>query len=151
MSYIAFVDTQGRLVFGMGCDLQEGKPIPLPDSFKKLLAPASAFLKHNAPADVVSGIAMLPEAPLLMVSRPIVTSENKGPIRGTLVMAREFSSDLVKQFSKRTKLDVGVFRYDAEQAPADVMSMRQALSPTSPAIIRPIDDAVLAGYTPSTT
>ncbi|HCY87331.1 MAG TPA: hypothetical protein DHV36_19515, partial [Desulfobacteraceae bacterium] len=56
----------------------------------------------------ISGLINTDKGLMLMASRPIITSEFKGPVNGTLVMAKFFDSQLVDVIRSQTEVDFSV-------------------------------------------
>src|SRR5659263_144706 len=84
INLMLFIDSQGRIVYGKAFD-DEGNEKSVPIHLTGLSGNDS-LIHQNDTESFVSGIIMLPDGPMLVASRPILTSESKGPIRGTLVM-----------------------------------------------------------------
>src|SRR5579872_2470068 len=92
LNLLLYVHASGRIVFGEVFDLKAEKEAPLsPDLREHLLAEGTLF-RHTGPESGVVGIVLLPEGPMLVVSRPIVTTQGAGPVRGSLVMGRYLDS-----------------------------------------------------------
>jgi len=102
MNLIAYADTAGRIVYGKALDLESGKEIPLPRELKGL-AESGAIL---APGERSGrkGIITLSGRPAFFYSWSIVTSEGKGPMRGTIIMARFITESEIATLSGVTKL-----------------------------------------------
>jgi sensor domain CHASE-containing protein len=78
INLMLFVNTSNTLVFSKMVDLDEEKEIPLPESIKKEVLGNPAIMSHNSETSIKSGIVMLPEGPLYVASRPILTSSEIG-------------------------------------------------------------------------
>ncbi|NTU64935.1 MAG: hypothetical protein HGB05_16420, partial [Chloroflexi bacterium] len=88
LNLMLFVDNDGQLVYGKAIALQNQQEIPIPPALLEQLAPASPLVRHSSIDSEVTGILSLPEGPMLVVSRPILTSQYTGPVRGALIMGR---------------------------------------------------------------
>ncbi|MCP4548486.1 MAG: hypothetical protein GY835_18670, partial [bacterium] len=69
-------------------------------------------------------ILLLPENPLLVASRPILTSVKEGPIRGTLVVGRYLDDAELERLSENAHLSLALRRYDDAQMPSDFRTAR---------------------------
>lgn len=78
----------------------------VPESIARVFSPGSPLMEHTDENSVHSGIIRLPEGPLMFASEPILTSERKGPIKGTLVFARYLNEDMQKQLAQVTRLNL---------------------------------------------
>ncbi len=88
LNLILFVDTTGQIVFSKAMDFSKPAEIPLPDGMREYLRDHPQLLRFAKPSDGRSGVIVVAGMPMLIGMRPITTSEGKGPIRGTLIMAR---------------------------------------------------------------
>lgn len=146
LNFIIFIDPSGRIVHAKGFDLKGKTEIPLSENLKNRLLPASPLLKHPDVESLISGFVLLPEGPLLLASRPIVTSERKGPVRGTILFARFMDSEEIRRLSELTKHSLSVYRLDDPNLPSDVREVSSG-SKQEPAVrIRTLDDGTVAGY-----
>jgi len=89
---IVFINTEGQVVFGtvFQPDLTTA---PLPQSLLELLSANDTLWHHSSLESNITGIAPLSNEPLLIASRPILTSQHEGPIRGTLILGRYFDAE----------------------------------------------------------
>lgn len=145
LNVILFVNRAGRVVFGKGFDLGSERETPVPDSLREHLLPDSLLLNHPDTESSVAGILVLPEGPMLVASRPILTSKAEGPIRGTMIMGRYLDAAEVQRLAEitRTSLDIqevnDLHVYPGLAAPP--------LSPEEDSIlVRPLDGDSIAGY-----
>lgn len=53
----------------------------------------------------LSGVFVTREGPMLLASRPILTSAGEGPVRGTLVMGRLIDAGVLQRFRDQTKVN----------------------------------------------
>jgi sensor domain CHASE-containing protein len=88
LNVMVFVHSPGRVVIGKGYDLEKRKEMPVLSSLYLQLTNNSFLLNHSDTQSVKTGIISLPEGPLLVSALPILTSEEQGPIRGTLLFGR---------------------------------------------------------------
>ena len=119
-----FINNSGQIVFGKMVDLDSEAEIPIPESLYSELQVGSRLLSHKDPADKMAGILSLPEGPMIIASRPIVTSQGEGPIRGTLIMGRRLGEAEIAALSQRTQLSISAFPYNDDVLPDDVALAR---------------------------
>ena len=112
LNFILYLDNLGQLVFSKGFDLNEGRETPVIDSIMECLTEKDCLFNHEDTNSRKSGVVLLPEGPLLMASRPIITSEGQGPIRGTLVMARFLDNNKIAELSHNTNLSLSIIEID---------------------------------------
>ena len=113
LSVMAFVDLSGRVVCARAFDLERNKAVPVPTSFlRRLQAKNAPFFGKSG----ISGILLLPEGPMMIVSRPVLTSARTGPAKGTLVFGRILGNTAVKGFKSLTNTDLSLRRLTDEKA-----------------------------------
>jgi signal transduction histidine kinase/DNA-binding response OmpR family regulator len=66
------------------------------------------LLQHADIDSEIHGLAMTEVGPLLVASRPIVTSQNQGPIHGTIIMGRLLADDLLANLQRDLHLTFAV-------------------------------------------
>ncbi|WP_019498301.1 EAL domain-containing protein [Pseudanabaena sp. PCC 6802] len=147
LNFILFVDPANRLIAGQGFDRIQSKSIDIPESLRSQLKP-NALLRPVAPNSNIRalGILMLPESPLLLVSREILTSEAKGPSRGTLIFARYLDASEVSHLAATTNLSVTVKQFDDPQLPLDFQVARISLSQDRTKFVSPLSNDEIGGY-----
>jgi signal transduction histidine kinase len=146
LNLVLLVNTSNQLVFGKAFDLENEAAIPLPDSIQILLNDNSPLMGHPDIMSRTAGILLLPEGPLLVSSRPILTSINEGPIRGSLIMGRYLNDSKLERLAQLTNLSLRLERLDTLVLPEDFEEAHQNLSAPNPFYIQPLDSHTIAGY-----
>lgn len=141
-----YLKPSAQIVFGTGFDLIHRKKTPLLEGLQIHLSPQDRLLQHPNIESSLKGIMLLPEGPMLIASRPIVTSAVKGPIRGTLIFGRWLDPDEIARLSKITRLPLMVHGLNKTQLPPDFQAVRGSLSASNPILVRPISSQTIAGY-----
>jgi PAS domain S-box-containing protein len=147
-NFVVLVDTSGHIVASRSRNLATNTVAEIPETLKVHLSPADPLFKYATTANKVSGVLLLPEGPLLVVSRPIVKTNGQGPIRGSLLSARylESGGDL-RALEKTTNFSLSIHRVDGEQLPSDFEEARLHLSEARATYVRPMNEKLLGGYT----
>jgi len=81
-------DKSGQLVWGESRDSSTGELIHIPEFHQSTFIEHYGLLAHDSIDSSRDGVLLTEKGPLLTSSKPISTSEDTGPIRGTLVMGR---------------------------------------------------------------
>ncbi len=147
LSVLAYVHSSGRIVISKSFDPETGNSIALPENFRAHLVPSDLLLQHPDPKTGVTGVILLPEGPLLVAARPILTSNGEGPSRGTLIMGHYLDTTLIQRLAERTHVDLAMQRLDTSQIPTDFAEVRSALLQGTQAVIQPLSHDMIAGYT----
>ncbi|MBN1886649.1 MAG: GAF domain-containing protein [Thermoflexales bacterium] len=145
LNLVLYVHASGRFVYGKAFDLQAGREVTLPASLQDHLTPGNLLLRHVDPKGSVRGILLLSDGAMLVASRPIVTSEEQGPIRGTLIMGRYLNPAEIERLGQTMHVSLAVHRFDDPLLPADFRSARFSLLGDEP-IVRSPDEQSLAAY-----
>jgi len=145
INLMVFIHASGKTVFAKNYDLSAKKEISLPEEFKDLVSPAGSFLK--GPETEAKGIVMLPQGALLFACRPILTSTDKGPSRGTLILGRFIDRDIVDLLSKTIELSVIISRVDDPRMPNNFKAAYAFLtSKGKDDYSLPLNNNTIAGY-----
>jgi diguanylate cyclase (GGDEF)-like protein len=107
---IFICDTDGHTIWGKILDLETGKEIGHQDLFQgssgeqyPLIHPNT--VKKPLSKTNISGILMTGKGPMLISSRPIMTSENKGPSRGYAIFGQFLSVSLKRNLVEQTQVN----------------------------------------------
>jgi PAS domain S-box-containing protein len=141
-----FVNTSGKIVYGTGFDSEKLKLTPVPEALKRHISLSDPLLQHPHPKSSLAGILLLPSGPILITSRPIITTKSTGPIRGTLIFGRNLDAAGIAKLSKITRLPLIVHSVNAAGLPADFQKAREILSEKKPILVRPLSQESMAGY-----
>lgn len=160
INLILYVSSAGKTVFGRGFNTQSNQFTFLPVRLQaELQTQKQRLLKHSDVKSNTIGILLLPEAPMIIASRPILTGDGTGPIQGTLVMGRYLDVGEVERLAELTHLSLTTYPLNGSPLPPDAMAAWQTLkyqsgtaktqqrSPEPPMVVRPLDDERVAGYT----
>ena len=141
LNFMVLLDNDHHIVFQKGFNPNTGRPSPIPTSALEFFAPhngqASPLTDHNTPRDEHEGIVSVGSDLMLIVSRPIVTSDARGPIRGTLAVGRYLDQTRLQILEESTQLSLKLVSI-SEPIPADFALALAALqnAPNSDAFIQ---------------
>ena len=147
LNLMLYMDTSRQIIFSKAFDLEEEEEIPLPQSISEYLAGHDFLVTHQDTGTSYAGIIALPEGPMLISSNPILTSEDEGPVRGTMIMGRYFDSARIDELAEITLLSTTIYGFDDPRLPADFSNARSSLSAASPVFVQPLGEESIAGYT----
>ena len=147
LNLIAYVRTSGEVVYGDVYDEAVNVLQPLSDSIRTHLKPDAYLITQVQSDTLTSGILMLPDGPMLVAAHAILTSQQYGPSRGTLIFGRYLGSDEIQYFSEITHVVINSYAMADSLLPQDVRVARAHLSGSNPRFFKPLDDETMAGYT----
>jgi diguanylate cyclase (GGDEF)-like protein/PAS domain S-box-containing protein len=143
LNLAVFLDGEGKLVYGTGFDLRRNCRTPIPRGLAPHIA-RGAWLARREQADgQKGGLLVLPEGPMVVSARPILTSERTGPVRGTLIFGRYLDA---ARLTDITHLAVSLTASQVSRpAPAPGPnaipdSQRQAV------VLRPLSEQTMGGF-----
>ena len=146
INFVAIFDERGTLLFSKGFDPERGGETFLPVGLKDHLQPGSILVKHNSPESRVSGILMLPDGPALVDSRPVLTSDSRGPVAGAVVMGRLLDNSELSRLGSMTHMALVDQRIDQGPLSSDFQRASDEISTANPIAIQSLGDSSLAAY-----
>ncbi len=115
LNMMLFINSTGNVVYGKAFNLQNMSETPVPQDLLELLS-ANVFLWYHPDTESsLTGLVPLQEAPLLIASKPILTSHSEGPIQGTLIIGRYLNSEEIKNLEKTTYLPVVITPFNESE------------------------------------
>ena len=145
-------DTNGKVIWGEIHDLETGELIHL-DSFPKDTLPKTHPLmssnKQNESllGTAISGVMHTEKGPMLISSRPILTSSEEGPVRGALMMGRFLNDDVVKTLVEQTQANFLIYPIQTGSLPESIKEILNQVTAKSPFLINESGDNQLLIYT----
>lgn len=145
VNLVIFADRRGQILYARQFDLTAQKLSPISDSMQQYLQPGNLLLHPDLDSSV-SGIIMLPEGPMLITSRPVVTSAGTGPIRGTVIFGRWLDTEALAHLSEITRLSLTIAPLSSTQLSPDMRRAKLPLLTDTPVFIKPLTAETIAGY-----
>ncbi len=147
LNLMLFIHSSGRIVFSKAFDLENEEEIPISPSLRKYFYDDSLSLSRLGTEQGTSGIILLDEGPMYIVPQPILTSEDEGPARGTLIFGRYLNASEIGRLSRITLFPINFYPISEIQMQADFQTALHSLSEEEPIFVQPLDDTHIAGYT----
>ncbi|OHC74502.1 MAG: hypothetical protein A3G18_11510 [Rhodospirillales bacterium RIFCSPLOWO2_12_FULL_58_28] len=129
MSLLYIVDAEGRTIWGKAFDQGNKEFITLADFPESGLDKWRPFLTHATTDSVITGLIMMERGPMLVSSRPILTSRKTGPIRGALIMGRFLDDQAAAALSARVHVPTDVVSLASGEVHDDNVRRTLALPP----------------------
>ncbi len=148
INLIFLVNSDRKVVWGQTLDLDTEQHIDLggfpPDHWPENHPLLLRDFAEDSLADTnIAGILLTERAPMLVSSRPILTSENTGPVRGHLVMGRFLDEPRIAALAEQTRVDLEVLRIaDTSLTPAEHEVLGRASSAGFPQLREAGDDTL---------
>ena len=112
LNLIFFYDAASAFVWGKIVDLDTEQQILLPQFPIGAPPQMRRLIEHVMPDDNIAGLVTTARGLMFLASRPILTSEGDGPIRGTLIMGRFLNEGVVKSLSEQVHIKSSITDID---------------------------------------
>ena len=126
INLMAFVQPSGRVMWATQLDLKTGAQKPVSPLILRHFKAGDPLLRFASLNSSHAGVLHLEEGPMYISTRPIITSQQTGPIRGSLVVGRFLDGDAIEQLRRTTRLNVALLPLGSA-LPADFQIARAAL------------------------
>jgi len=100
LNLLYMCNLEGEVVWGKIYDLQNETCVEIKEFPKRSFSKDHILLKHDSTESCIQGLYLTELGPMLISSRPILTSEGQGPIRGTLIMGRFLDKNMIEHISR---------------------------------------------------
>lgn len=152
LNLLYFVDTNGKVTWGEIHDLETGGVIQLDDlpiDDLKKTHPLINFSFDDKPLSgvAISGIYLTDKGPMLIASRPVLNSNNEGPIRGAVIMGRFLGPSMVKTLMSQTEVVFQVYPAQPSSKPDKIKGILDRISDKSKFVIEKDGEDYLEVYT----
>jgi len=145
LNLMLFVHSSGNIVFSKAFDLENEEETPIPQDLLAHLSEGSLLLSQADTHNFTSGFISLKRGPVLIASQPILTSEDEGPARGTLIFARYLDSETINELARVTLFPITVHSI-SEEAHPDFEEALASLLQDRPIFVKPLDKEYIGGY-----
>ena len=146
LNLIMFIHSSGEVVLSKAFDLSNEKETALPPGMQKYLSEEGLFQDRPGTETGTSGIIMLDETPMLIASKPILTSDDTGPSRGTLIFGRYLDATEIKRLSQMIFFPLTIHRIDDIRTRPGFQDALLSLKEETPIFVQPLNDQYIAGY-----
>lgn len=145
LNLMMFVDHSGKVVYSTLFDLRKKKRFSVPRDLKKQFQEKGIPFARPDTQTCFSGIVSTSAGPLIISSRPILTSEDKGPARGTLIFGQYLDSTRVSKIASLIDLPLTILSLQDSRVPSVVRS-GLSVSKGEPIYVTPVNSETMAGY-----
>ncbi len=118
INIILFLDTEGNIIYQKAYDLEDKQVIAVPEDIKDYLRinPDLVHLNGQTPEN---SFLISNNIPVMLSFSPILTSQDTGPSRGTLVFGKFIQGDLYNQIASITDATFLLLPYNPELIPSN--------------------------------
>jgi len=146
LSLLYIVDSNQEVVWGESRDLETLEVLDVPDVCAVLREKSGFLTAHQSADDARAGILLTSQGPLLIASRPIITSKREGPIRGSVVMGRYLNEAEIASLAERTHVSVNVWTVTEATMPTEARRGLATCSQAGEKLVEVVDTKTLHAY-----
>jgi len=147
LNTMIFINSTGDIIYGKTFNLTTLREAPIPQDLLQLLSANNILWHHPDTESSLTGILPLQEAPLLIASKSILTSQSEGPIRGALIIGRYLNSEEIENLEKAIYLPVVITPLNESKTRIVFQSLySSSFLEDVPVFTRPLDADLIAGY-----
>jgi signal transduction histidine kinase len=146
ISFMVFVDNGGRVVYSKAFDIMRLSDMPFPSSVMETIVGDESLRFHERIDDKVAGVISSPEGLFMISSRPILTSEKKGPIMGTLICGRLLDALELEKLKEATFLSLKVHDLNGLAGDPELSDVAFRLSSGETVVVERPSSEAISGY-----
>jgi signal transduction histidine kinase len=145
LNLLLVTDNDGHVIFGKQFNLSTQVETSLSQRFQQL-SRSDPLISKQAETSSRAGVVLLREGPMLIASHDILTSEGRGPSRGTIMMGRFLDATETQRLEQSTQLLFAFYHLDDPQIPNDLRSVRASTADLTQPIVRELSEQEIAAY-----
>jgi signal transduction histidine kinase len=147
INLICICDVKGKIVWGQIRDSEEKEKIQIDELSEISWFRTRPLLDYKTIQSSIVGVFLTERGPMLISSRPIVTSKNKGPIRGAFITGRYLDDSVIQTVTERVPVDIKMWNIASDLIPADERDVLNHVKTETQFHIREDKSNVLHVYT----
>lgn len=114
LNFMIFVNISGSMIYAKAFDLENNTVVPLPEGLRTHIKYLPSFNENASDLGNLSkhGLIDINGKPAIISSRPILTSNDEGPIRGALIIGRFLNQAKIARLSETVGLKISLLKYN---------------------------------------
>jgi sensor domain CHASE-containing protein len=141
---IYLLNAEGKVIWGKIYDLETEEPIEVKQFSRDFLPVSHPLLAHRTVDSSIAGVLSTELGPMLIASRPIVTSNNEGPIQGTLIMGRFITDEGAETLATQTRVALTLWPTKEKSIPLEEKAFLNRITPDAPVLINEVSEDLLS-------
>ncbi|UCE99541.1 MAG: HAMP domain-containing protein [Planctomycetota bacterium] len=147
LNLIYICNAKNEVVWGQIRDPETEETIQLNQFPAGSLPKTHPLLGHKFVESSTAGVFITDRAPMLVASRPIISSKNKGLICGTLIIGRFLSDNAIQALAQRASVELKVWSIANNSIPAKEKDAIKHIKARSQFHVRELSKNILQTYT----
>lgn len=144
LNLIIYVDKNGTIAYGKAYDIETNQSISLPQNLSSF-SNNSPILQSNS-SQGLSGFLDLPEGPMIIISKPVLTSSGHGPSKGTLIMGRYLTQTQLNRLINIPNSTLTIQSYSTANESQEFRNVVPILSNSTPQTKKVLGGNSIAAY-----
>ena len=146
LNLLYICNLQGKVVWGKIYDLQNETYLDIREFSATSFNKDHILLKHNSTESSIEGLYLTEQGPMLVSSRPILTSNEEGPIHGSLIMGRFLDKSMIERLSRDLSVDVAIDTIENINTKEKYSRVLGQISKERPYVLEQYDNKLLRIY-----
>ena len=146
LNFMLFLNSSDHVVFGKAVELANGTETPFPQGLLEHVDTHPLLLNHENTTSSAVGIILVSEGPVLIASRPILTSQSKGPIQGTLIIGRFLDLLEINRLYSWIQFPIAMQVLNYSWRSSDFQEAYSSMSEQQPFFEKPLSADTVAAY-----
>ncbi|MBF0101082.1 MAG: diguanylate cyclase [Desulfobacterales bacterium] len=153
LNLVYILDATHHMVWGQSYDTETGNPLVIKAFNKTVFEANDSIINYHVKTDQplseisTTGIITGEYGILLISSRPILKSNNEGPIRGTLIMGRIFNEHVIQNLKDQTRVDFNIIPISSDRLIPEVNGVLNQIKSESTGDYFKIETNTIYSYT----
>ena len=144
--FLILVDNSGHIQAERKIYLPGGRSQEIPRDLLSQLAPGSELVRHDEWPEALSGVVMVSEGPLVIVSRAVPKTDGSGPSRGTLIVGRYLDSFDLAPMEELAGFNLTLQRLDVPGLAPESRNVLSHLTAKGSTFVQPANNSIAWGY-----
>jgi signal transduction histidine kinase len=147
VNLIVYVNSLGQNVFSNTFNLTETNENLVYTSLSNLFSSDTSLWNFSNPEDYSRGLIHIGNQLFLVASRPIITSQFTGPVRGAVLMGEEVTTDLVRTLETQTNLNMEILSLSNIETSSSFKDAQLNLNGANSNYVKAVNSSFVSGFT----
>jgi PAS domain S-box-containing protein len=144
LNLIMYIDTNGTIKYGKAYNHENNEFVSLPGNLSSFNNESQILQSNNMQG--YYGLLNLPEGPMIIISKPVLTSHDKGPSPGTLIMGRYLTPAELNKLINIPNSTLSIQGYSTADASPEFKTILPKLSNSTPTTFKVLGGNSIAAY-----
>lgn len=149
IDFIQYIDAEGKMPYEAGLDSSVGKDSEVLAEVMRHFSPGKLLFAQLMEGKKVSGILLLEKGSVMVTAQAVQESnncDNKGSVRGILILARFLDSGFSKMMSESVNIPVTFKNIGSNHLEGDFQEAYNSFAPGQSEVTQILSDKIIAGY-----